>query len=344
MYNREEQGESYSAESKYVADILSNMASATSTVISSCTIPATAFVSSITSTPSLTPTSLANLEQTFIELQSVPVNASSGQDPLTQSGFVPPIIDPVLHDRSNDRYEYAEAGDPDWIPGTKRARTDRPNGTDRGDMYEAPLKRKSGKQRGDDKYLSPEEADRRKVRRERNKVAAAKCRQRRVDHTNRLVEETEQLEEEKGNLEVEIQSLQQQKDQLEFILQAHRPLCKASHSQNSELNLVKVKAEPNNESSACSAKNLTMSSTQRPSTLALVKRERKENVDVSVSTATGIPITTPSSGFFTFGLDSMVDHTGLTPITNGPSSCSSEVNRTSESSSENASSPTLISL
>ena len=35
--------------------------------------------------------------------------------------------------------------------------------------------------------VSPEEEERRRVRRERNKVAAAKCRQRRVDHTNRLL-------------------------------------------------------------------------------------------------------------------------------------------------------------
>ena len=35
--------------------------------------------------------------------------------------------------------------------------------------------------------ISPEEEERRRVRRERNKLAAAKCRQRRVDHTNRLI-------------------------------------------------------------------------------------------------------------------------------------------------------------
>ena len=35
--------------------------------------------------------------------------------------------------------------------------------------------------------ISAEEAVRRNMRRERNKVAAAKCRQRRVDHTNRLL-------------------------------------------------------------------------------------------------------------------------------------------------------------
>ena len=36
--------------------------------------------------------------------------------------------------------------------------------------------------------LTPEERSKRRVRRERNKLAAAKCRQRRVDHTNTLVE------------------------------------------------------------------------------------------------------------------------------------------------------------
>jgi len=35
--------------------------------------------------------------------------------------------------------------------------------------------------------LSAEEEERRRIRRERNKLAAAKCRQRRVDHTNRLM-------------------------------------------------------------------------------------------------------------------------------------------------------------
>lgn len=35
--------------------------------------------------------------------------------------------------------------------------------------------------------VSPEEEERRKVRRERNKLAAARCRKRRLDHTNELV-------------------------------------------------------------------------------------------------------------------------------------------------------------
>ena len=39
-----------------------------------------------------------------------------------------------------------------------------------------------------DKNISPEEEERRRLRRERNKLAAARCRKRRVDHTNSLME------------------------------------------------------------------------------------------------------------------------------------------------------------
>jgi len=74
--------------------------------------------------------------------------------------------------------------------------------------------------------LSPEEAERRRVRRERNKLAAAKCRKRRMDHTAQLQEETEELESVQREIHSEILSLQQQKEQLEFILQAHKVHCK----------------------------------------------------------------------------------------------------------------------
>lgn len=337
MYSRE--NSDYSDESKYVANILSSMASA-SAASTTYSIPAS-YVSGITSqatSTGLTPTTLANLEQTFIELQSVPTNLSSGQDPLTQSGFVPPIVDPAGSDRSSDRYDYSDMSDADWPP-NKRGR-----GADGQDLIAYDMTTSVGgggrKRNKRDEKVSPEEEERRRVRRERNKLAAAKCRQRRVDHTNRLLLETEKLEKERDSIETDIQTLQQQKDQLEFVLQAHQPLCKVDTPHNP----VKVKSE--NSLNQCAVGKLSVSSagsSVRPSTLPLIKREKKDT-DVSVSSATGIPITTPSSGFM-FTLDNMVDHTGLTPITNGPSSCSSEVNRTSsESNSESASSPTLISL
>jgi len=77
-----------------------------------------------------------------------------------------------------------------------------------------------------DEDLPLEERDKRRVRRERNKLAAAKCRQRRVDHTNCLIGETEDWEEKNATLEQEISKLHQQKEQLEFILEAHKAMCR----------------------------------------------------------------------------------------------------------------------
>ncbi|XP_040269000.1 protein fosB isoform X2 [Bufo bufo] len=74
--------------------------------------------------------------------------------------------------------------------------------------------------------LTPEEEEKRRVRRERNKLAAAKCRNRRRELTDRLQNETDLLEEEKCGLEAEIDELRRQKEQLEFALLSHRSGCK----------------------------------------------------------------------------------------------------------------------
>ncbi|KAF3701508.1 Fos-related antigen 2 [Channa argus] len=77
-----------------------------------------------------------------------------------------------------------------------------------------------------DEQLTPEEEEKRRVRRERNKLAAAKCRNRRRELTEMLQGETEKLEDEKADLQKEIESLQKEKDKLEFMLIAHNPVCK----------------------------------------------------------------------------------------------------------------------
>ncbi|KAJ7991026.1 hypothetical protein DPEC_G00292970 [Dallia pectoralis] len=77
-----------------------------------------------------------------------------------------------------------------------------------------------------DEQLTPEEEEKRRVRRERNKLAAAKCRNRRRELTEMLQGETEELEEEKADLQKEIETLQKEKDKLEFMLVAHNPVCK----------------------------------------------------------------------------------------------------------------------
>ncbi|KAM6158950.1 fos-related antigen 1 isoform 3-T3 [Rhynchocyon petersi] len=74
--------------------------------------------------------------------------------------------------------------------------------------------------------ISPEEEERRRVRRERNKLAAAKCRNRRKELTDFLQAETDKLEDEKSELQREIEELQKQKERLELVLEAHRPICK----------------------------------------------------------------------------------------------------------------------
>lgn len=181
------------------------------------------------------------------------------------------------------------------------------------------------------------------MRRERNKVAAAKCRQRRVDHTNRLINETEGLEEEKATLENEIQTLQQQKEQLEFLLKAHKPMCSAKLPSHAAGAAVLVKAEPTDGSSTTRPNSLPLVMT----TAAPVTATRTMPV-TSVTEATGIAISTPSTGVFntSLSLDIMTDgHTGLTPLTSGPS-CASQVQRNSSDSSpgEALNSPTLMAL
>ncbi|XP_016301957.1 fos-related antigen 1-like isoform X1 [Sinocyclocheilus anshuiensis] len=99
-----------------------------------------------------------------------------------------------------------------------------------------------------DEYLSPEELERRRIRRERNKMAATKCRNRRRELTDTLQNQTNQLEGEKSHLQKEITELQKEKEKLELVLEAHRPICKVQDSDsdsNSDLpTLSGIKIEP----------------------------------------------------------------------------------------------------
>ncbi|KAK3522573.1 hypothetical protein QTP86_024992 [Hemibagrus guttatus] len=83
-----------------------------------------------------------------------------------------------------------------------------------------------GRRKAQKEQLSPEEEERRRLRRERNKLAAAKCRDRRRQLTDSLQAETDSLEEEKAALEAEISGLMKEKEQLELLLMSHKPHCK----------------------------------------------------------------------------------------------------------------------
>ncbi|KAM3602620.1 uncharacterized protein V6R79_007485 [Siganus canaliculatus] len=73
---------------------------------------------------------------------------------------------------------------------------------------------------------SKEEEERRRIRRERNKIAAAKCRNRRRELIDTLQAETDTLEDEKSALQTEIDDLLKEKERLEQILASHKPACK----------------------------------------------------------------------------------------------------------------------
>lgn len=73
--------------------------------------------------------------------------------------------------------------------------------------------------------LSPDEAQKLDVRRERNKAAAARCRKRRMDQIGYLSEEVQGHEEKKQALENTIAQLKAQKEELEFILAQHQSEC-----------------------------------------------------------------------------------------------------------------------
>uniref|UniRef100_A0A1A8FQ21 BZIP domain-containing protein n=1 Tax=Nothobranchius korthausae TaxID=1143690 RepID=A0A1A8FQ21_9TELE len=89
-------------------------------------------------------------------------------------------------------------------------------------------KGKNAARKGKIEQLSPEEEEKKRVRRERNKMAAAKCRNRRRELTDTLQAETDTLEEEKAALETEIANLLKEKERLEFILATHQPVCQMS--------------------------------------------------------------------------------------------------------------------
>merc|ERR1711884_737227 len=125
-------------ESKFtVASILSSMANGTQ-----FTVPGPAYENAVTpttvstaTTPLLTPTTLANLEQTFIELSSVQSQASQSNvtnvvelhpsNQVThrdvhriQSGFVPPIVQQA-------DYSDESSNDQDWYtPPAKRVHSE----------------------------------------------------------------------------------------------------------------------------------------------------------------------------------------------------------------------------
>ncbi|XP_069092317.1 fos-related antigen 2 isoform X1 [Pleurodeles waltl] len=210
-----------------------------------------------------------------------------------------------------------------------------------------------------DEQLSPEEEEKRRVRRERNKLAAAKCRNRRRELTDKLQAETEKLEEEKSVLQKEIADLQKEKDKLEFMLVAHTPVCKISPEERrtsppQPLHTVRtpaiggvvIKEEPQEQAILSSVIDKAPRSVIKPISIAAgYFGEEPLNTPVVV---TSTPPDTPSTSNFVFTYPSGLEQDS--PMSSSES-CSKAHRRSSSSgggggdqSSDSLNSPTLLAL
>merc|ERR1711963_981263 len=149
-------------------------------------------------------------------------DASPPENYKNAAGFAPPIVTSALGAGAKT---YINLNSKNWQGGTTTVVTPSSAAPLFADLQSHTMEERKVVNRGGgrksasikDEELCPEEEERRRVRRERNKLAAAKCRQRRVDHTNVLIDEVEELEAEGRKTEQEIAALQQEKEQLEFI-------------------------------------------------------------------------------------------------------------------------------
>lgn len=94
------------------------------------------------------------------------------------------------------------------------------------DIQQTEFHRKGGRRPKKINGLTPEEQGKVKERRERNKLAAARCRKRRVDHTMELNDEVDAQEIKRMDLQNEIQDLEAQKNELLLMINGHQSECK----------------------------------------------------------------------------------------------------------------------
>lgn len=140
------------------------------------------------------------------------------------------------------------------------------------------------------------------------------------------------MEQKKQCLQSEIQQLQREKEELEFILEAHRPCCRVLGPPASPPDV-----KPNRmqlQQSRPLPRLLPVQGInkppQRPSSLPVAPATAaftpggKMGCGGALSEVAGVPITTPSAGI-PFNFDSLMEGgTGLTPVSGLAPSCSSQ--------------------
>nr|CAD7567424.1 unnamed protein product [Timema californicum] len=278
-------------------------------------------------TATLTPTVLRNIEQTLIDLQC------EGESHQNEAGFVPPVVQPISQGGYMNLVETSKG----WQGGGITSMVSRPSvltSVPTIPHTTTPRKNVGGRRPNKNTGISPEEEERRSVRRERNKMAAARCRKRRLDHTNALLAQTDDLEQKKQGLQLEIQQLQSQKEELEFILDAHKTCCRLKDmtgpssppdikpfvlADDKILAEIRLKQEPCPQPPPAKRPNITNAmgggaKPPRPNSLPVATAftpSQALKAAMSVSEVAGVPGTTG----IPFNFESMMDGgTGLTPV------------------------------
>jgi len=179
----------------------------------------------------------------------------------------------------------------------------------------------SNRRKQDEDLMDPEEEEKRRLRRDRNRLAAAKCRKRRLDQIETLQLEVDGWEKRNKKLEDEIAALRAEKDEMAFLLAAHKSSCKL---QNNFVNqpvkvepvmednqvFVQVVPEPLMDTTnitATTSTQVTSPKPKRPASLSIPS--------ISTKNIEGIPIDTPSNAILSFDTLMMDGKTGLTPTT-----------------------------
>ncbi|KAI9561551.1 hypothetical protein GHT06_012510 [Daphnia sinensis] len=383
--------ENHDATRLSVADILSTMANS----VDAMTPTTLSLLDGLTgvptrTTPTLTPTTLRNIEQTFLDL------AANQMSHDREAGFVPPMVPSNSFTTSVPNYTVTVTTSteqdvkPQWLGASvsQQSNSDSPppprntarrmsvgsNSSSSNSGYSSTTmsltsgtaRRGGGRRKEDrDREEPGEDSGKRLMRRERNKQAAARCRKRRLDHTMALQQETELWEDKKQALQNEIRQLQKHKEELEQLLDSHRPQCKmmrkTSHyvpnnkapvlpampnlmpipngqQQQQQQHLhtqqqpIKKERHESDESSSDGLVEFTRPTTApRPRPTSLPVASPFTNAPPRSSNnwheIAGIAITTPSSGIPGFNFDSLMEGgTGLTPVVPSPS-CSTQQQR-----------------
>merc|ERR1712165_8142 len=277
-------------------------------------------------TNTFTPTTLKTIEQMFVDVEEPETYKN-------QAGFAPPTLKHKTY-INMDSSNWQQGGvttvvTPSAAPPPSFELLQPSNQEE-----EKKVNRGGGRKPRDkeEETLCPEEEERRRMRRERNKLAAARCRKRRVDQTESLQDEVNLWEGKKKALQEQIQQLQEEKNQLEFILEAHKSVCSRVSSE-SALDVkpittteprVLVKAEPELQQST--VRHLThaeaMEEQQAVTVTTTVRVAQKPKRPSSLLVGNGsnslsslnIPIETPTNVMNQLDFNALMDgRTGLTP-------------------------------